>query len=244
MREQISSKYLFNFTSSIDYLVETLEHSAFSPRYNHEDFRYLHSHLYEIRKVYVLMKCFCDIPFGPLMEKHIKKYGPYGIGLRKDWGLKSNLIPIHYLPVSNENVWYEKHLTKLYKSISSKKIDDDVKDFLVNYFICTKPYKNDDTVFYEREYRYVPTLDNIKKFSSEDIRIKHHINLPNQNPKIFNDVTESNNLKNNKCINLTFNLNDISYLIVENENKIDQIRTLIRGNSSIEIVPISKILRS
>ena len=108
---EVSSKYLFNFTKKIDYLIETIEHKAFSPRYILEDFSYIHPSFDAFRKIFVLMKCFCDIPFNRLMEKHIQTYGEYGIGLKKTWGAKNNLIPIHYIPTKNSETWYPKNLS-------------------------------------------------------------------------------------------------------------------------------------
>jgi hypothetical protein len=180
------------------------------------------------------------------MEKHIQAYGSYGIGLRKDWGMKNNLTPIHYIPVLSRDVWYQSNLSSLYSLTFSNKSDANIRDLITNYFIYTKPYKKNGTVFYdEREWRYVPSLDDIKKVSSEDLRIKHHIVLPNQGASNFDSLLndESNNLKNNKYVRLKFDLNDVKYLIVEKDEETDQIRELIKGNSNIEIKTASEILK-
>ena len=43
----------------------------------------------------VPMVCFCDLPMS-LIDKHLKEYGPYGIGLDKGWGLKNGVAPVTY----------------------------------------------------------------------------------------------------------------------------------------------------
>jgi len=238
---EISSNYFFTFKSKIKYLIEDIENKAFSPRYYCEDFEYLHPAMNSM-KIYILMKCFCDIPLK-LMKKHINKYGSYGIGLKKDWGLKNNLTPLHYIPVLSKNAWYQSNLLKLYSLVFSYQGDPDIRECLINYFIFTKPYQQNETVFYdEREWRYVPSLENLKRINGNDLRIQRHFLLPNNNEKEFLNLNvESDNLKNNEYSRLSFELNDIKYLIVKEENEVDQIRDLISGFSSIEIKSVSNI---
>lgn len=244
MASEISSNYFFHFAGKINYLLEILEHKAFSPRYICEDFEYIDSSLGVIRKIYILMKCFCDIPLN-LMENHSKAYGPCGIALNKDWGIKNNLTPIHYIPVLSSNAWYQSNLSSLYSLAFSKKSDANIRELLTNYFIYTKPYQKKDTVFYdEREWRYIPSLENIKKINGEDLRIQHHFVLPNQNVNDLDDLNDdSNNLKNNEYSRLDFELSDIKYLIVEKDNEVEQIRKLVMGNNNIKIITVSNIVQ-
>jgi len=247
MLTKISSNYFFNFTCDFDYLLETLEHSAFSPRYNCEDLSYIHSSFGVIRKIYILMKCFCDIPLNHLMEIHMKTYGSYGIGLKKEWGIRNNLTPVHYIPTLSSSVWYQSNLSSLYSSVFFKTSDAYMRDLITNYFIYTKPSEKDGTVFYnEREWIYIPPLDNIRKVTSEDSRIKHHVLFPNQATTNLNSQllkAESNNLKNNEHVRLSFDLNDVKYLIVERHEETDQVRQFINGNNNIEILVASDILK-
>lgn len=246
MKAKISSNYFFNFTHKFDYFLETLEHSAFSPRYYHEDFNYLHHSFGNISEIYILMKCFCDIPLNHLMENHIKTYGHYGIGLNKEWGLMRNLTPIHYIPTIGKDAWYPNNLASLYSSSFSKSGDSNSQDLIINYLIYTKPYEKDGTIFYnEREWRYIPLLDSIRKITKEDIRIQHHYVFPN---KAANDLnfqslkTESDKLKNNQHIKLSFDISDIKYLIVQNDDEIKKIAHLKNDNRNIKILKANDII--
>ena len=243
---EISSNYFFNFTCKIDYLVETIKRGAFSPRYNCENFSYIHSSFGVIRNIFILMKCFCDIPLSHLMQKHIEIYGSYGIGLKKNWGIKNNLTPVHYIPVLNGDAWYPNNLSSLYSLAFHNNGEANIRDLITNYFIYTKPYEKGNTVFYdEREWRYIPSLDNIKKINNEDLRIKHYFILPNQVIDSLDDLKDnSNNLKNNKYVRLRFDLNDIKYVIVKKDNEVDRIKIIIKGNSDIEIKTVPEVLKT
>ena len=243
---EISSNYFFNFTCKLDYLVETIEHSAFSPRYNCEDFSYIHSSFGIIKNIFILMKSFCDIPFSHLMQKHIETYGSYGIGLKKDWGIKNNLTPVHYIPVLNGDAWYPSNLSSLYSLAFHNNNEISIGDLITNYFIYTKPYEKGGTIFYEeREWRYIPSLDNIKKIGNEDLRIRHYFILPNQDFDSLDDLKDnSNNLKNNEYVRLKFDLNDVKYVIVEKDNEIDKIKKMVNGNINIVIRTVPEVLKT
>ena len=93
--------------------------------------------------------------------------------------------------------------------------------------------------------RYIPSLDYIKKINNEDLRIKHYFILPYQDIDSLDDLKDnSNNLKNNEYVRLRFDLNDIKYVIVEKDNEADRIRTMIKGNSDIEIKTVPEVLKT
>ena len=43
------------------------------------------------------MSCFCDIPLN-LVEKHVKVYGNFAIGMTKEWGERQAICPVFYIP--------------------------------------------------------------------------------------------------------------------------------------------------
>jgi len=64
------------------------------------------------------MICFTDIPLKKIPD-HAKKYGNYGIGLRKEWGIKAGGQPVLY---TFEESLFHKSLKQLHDTI--EKLDD------------------------------------------------------------------------------------------------------------------------
>lgn len=87
----LSSNTLFHFTGNLENIIGILENN-FKPSYGIETI-YLGGAPF---KLAYPMVCFCDIPLSQI-RKHIKVYGPYGIGLSKDWGIRLGLNPVLYL---------------------------------------------------------------------------------------------------------------------------------------------------
>lgn len=116
------------------------------------------------------MCCFCDIPLSNI-QKHLKTYGNYGIGLKKDWGKKNGLNPILY--VHKDSRLFEA-ITNLgfgiVQNLKSKvnllEFPEIIRDLSYVQFYYIKPYEGDfnrgdeiisNVRFYdEREWRYVP----------------------------------------------------------------------------------------
>jgi len=243
---KISSNYFFNFTKHFDFLVETIDHGAFSPRYNLEDLSHVDKRFGTVIKIFILMKCFCDIPLNYLIGAHVDVYGSYGIGLNKSWGIKNNLTPIHYIPTLSSETWYCDNLASLYLLASGQKPDSQITDLIINYFIYTKPYdKKNGAIFYnEREWRYIPSLDKIKKISNKDLRIRRHFVLPNLDDDLGDLGDESDRLKNNEYISLKFNLKDVAYVIVERDAEVRKIANMIKGNNHIKIKKVTEIIKN
>lgn len=83
------SDSLFHFTKSIASLKGIVER-GFQPRYCLEDLAYL-----GIDYLGFPMTCFCDIPLSRIRE-HTGFYGDYGLGMTREWGLRSGLVPVVY----------------------------------------------------------------------------------------------------------------------------------------------------
>lgn len=116
----------------------------------------------------VPMVSFCDIPLSEI-KTHISKYGSYGLGLSKEWGVRNQLNPVLYLSKDS-------HLANSYKRAfltfadrkGSKEWTEEQKSF-VDLMRYMKNYEGDlnrsgtTTPSYrfsdEREWRYVPPYD-------------------------------------------------------------------------------------
>lgn len=97
--ETLSSNTLFHFTSNAGYLVSILQ-EGFKPRYCVEDFSMFEFILGKDNiELAVPMVCFCDIPLSKVKD-HVGKYGSFGIGLTKEWGIREKVSPLIYV---NEN---------------------------------------------------------------------------------------------------------------------------------------------
>ncbi len=103
---------LFNFTTDISYLIFPLKNKMLSPRYCEENISYLRvqEDKKRIKKIYIPMKCFCDINLHRIRE-HLNWYGFYGLAFTKEWAMRNNIQPIHYInPSSNFRKDFTKHL--------------------------------------------------------------------------------------------------------------------------------------
>lgn len=162
-----SANTLFHFMTKFKYLEEVLKKKAIIPRYCKEDLEYLNIEGEEgsFIEVFVLQKCFCDIPFHKLTENfqlqatgdnylnlseseklrlqnkytHPDFYGEYAIAFSKRWGEKNNLQPIHYL---NEHSQYTKNLSNLINQILKlDDVSDAYADDVLNRLSFVKPLR-------------------------------------------------------------------------------------------------------
>ncbi|MBC7776163.1 MAG: hypothetical protein H7246_12075 [Phycisphaerae bacterium] len=94
--ETLSSNTLFHFTGNASYLVSILQ-EGFKPRYCLENFSMFEFILgTENTELAVPMVCFCDIPLSKVKD-HVVKYGSFGIGMTKDWGIREKVSPLMYV---------------------------------------------------------------------------------------------------------------------------------------------------
>jgi hypothetical protein len=94
--ETLSSNTLFHFTGKANYLVSILL-EGFKPRYCLEDFKMFEFVLGKDSTDWAVpMVCFCDIPLSKVKD-HVGKYGNFGIGLTKEWGISNGVSPLIYV---------------------------------------------------------------------------------------------------------------------------------------------------
>jgi len=214
--EHLSANTLFNFTTKFDYLKSKIE-NRFKPRLVLEDYTSIG---YQLEWA-LPMVCFCDIRLSNILI-HIKEYGNYGIGLKKEWGIEKGLNPLLY--ISSE------HSSLL--NTFSHLITDKSKKHAARFFMNFKPYSgkqnNKNRNFYnEREWRFIPNEDidtySLGKSDFEDVAERELINS-----KLFNEK------------GLDFTFSDIKYVILSDLSEIQDIVTVIANTFSITEIEVYK----
>jgi len=239
--ENLSSNTFFHFTKSIENLTSIL-YKNFEPRYCLEKTEYFsNSNINNIEMAYPMV-CFCDIPLSKI-KKHIGFYGNYGIGLKKKWGYRKNLSPVIY---TRKNARTSKNLEQMINwsanliSKERNKDQDELKSIVSDFIMFTKPYfgeiyrkgKIKKKRFYdEREWRWIPKI----------IRKDTRMHLTKE--EYFNEYLKN---KENKIVaehyTLSFNPDDISYLIINDESEIDDlIGSIERIKSRFDVKTIKRL---
>lgn len=117
------------------------------------------------------MVCFCDIPLSSV-KSHMNRYGHYGIGLAKDWGLDSSITPLIYAGEKSTTTLFIQSGLNYFLSHPSFGKDATIhREYtnLLRLIRYTKPYRGrlfrkrkylkEPVTFYdEREWRYVPDV--------------------------------------------------------------------------------------
>lgn len=243
-----SANVLFKFMGKLDYLKEALKLKAVLPRYYEEKLDYLN--VDNLSEIAIPMSCFCDIHLNKI-NHHISKYGKYGIGLNKKWGVESGVQPIHYLNINSPLV---KSLSKILNVAFSKgkSLEDDINKLYKNHIIYQlfylKPLKgfmpiNSQKTEYrnfhdEKEWRFVPDFDNI------ETNLRPIIRAPYINGKSL--LTYSNAIRENENLWLKFDYIDIKYMIVESSLErnelIDFILSKLQISQEEKYILLSKII--
>lgn len=199
---------LFHYTTKIETLKLILE-TGFWPQYCLEDLSWS---IYKKKFPYVAypMVCFCDIPLSRIQE-HIKKYGSFGLGLKKEWAERNGLNPIMYVSLNSE---ITKSFNLLNQQANESKDIPSAKNTMRYLYSHIKPlngttFDGIERDFYqESEWRYVPNSNKIEAYiKKEDFSKKEH----------------AANKKTKKYSLLEFTPNDINYIFVKSEKYIPEI---------------------
>jgi hypothetical protein len=220
----LSSNSLIHFTNTKEKLIGILTEN-FKPKFCLEKIWFEN----DIHVPYAApMVSFCDIPFSEV-KNHLSNYGPYGIGLTKTWAEKNSLNPVIYLSKDSalsKSYWqvYQKYLLESKKTLD--KLDEhelsvlDLVRYMKNYQgdliragKVVKNYRYSD----EREWRYVPP------YAKEYSMILAGKDYDNENKK----KTKNDSLGH---IRLSFEPNDIKYIIIEKDSEISEFVSLLRGS--------------
>jgi hypothetical protein len=174
----------------------------------------------------VPMVSFCDIPLSQVKD-HINKYGPYGIGLTKEWARKQRLSPVQYVAAGSFhgsslklviNSMIPKDKSKWTDLSDSQRAVIDLMRYLKNYEgdlkRGAKPISN-YRYYDEREWRYVP------EFSDEFPMLVRGENYQTASQKSAANAHLSE-------IRLKFEPSDIKYIIVKSEGEVHAFVDVIR----------------
>lgn len=169
----------------------------------------------------VPMVSFCDIPLSEI-KNHIKKYGSYGLGLKKEWAIKNGLNPVLYLE-SGSNL-ADHTLDILYdvvlKDTKVKDLDSaalalaDIFRYIKNYQgelirngnLIDSEYRYSD----EREWRFCPEKNVLK---DNEYLIDDHDDYKTHKEKYNSKISH---------LRLKFSPDDISYVIIKNDSEITE----------------------
>lgn len=272
----ISSNLLFHLTDKI----ETLKSILSDKFYGSFCIETLHFDNTE-DKLFVPMISFCDIPLVILSNK--TKYGEFGLGMTKEWGIKNQLNPVLYVEkkssLSHSIVQSSigSHLLLDILEPELDKIDSELDKMIeaqnnnsldiakfkgvydetirqrqlynvvahIRYSLCFTKHYSDDLVrnnittpnykFYdEREWRYLPKLGSPIFNSIRSLDDYNNWRSQTENKPILNDVS------------LSFNYQDIEFILVEKKSDEDKIREFIKSlsrfNESEKLSLYSKII--
>lgn len=191
---RVSSTTLFNFTDSIDFLIDNLKNGF----YCHNTYEKLPIANNGYR---IPMACFCDIPLS-LIKEHFDWYGRYGIGIKRTYAREQGVKPVWY--VTSENTFVK-------RLVGKEKIEPYVERHLLPYlkqFIGFQYYQKENRrrrkKFYdEREWRYVPPTATTELL----VKVKKE-NIPDA-------IQNGDRMK--------LDLNQVEYIIIEKERDFDRI---------------------
>jgi hypothetical protein len=189
------------------------------------------------------MVCFCDIPLSQVKEHIGEYYGDYGIGMSKSWGERKRLNPVLYIKKTSHLAAHIKAL--FYISRSTKEPKKDMQKTFLNILRYLKPFEGnylrgqkmpEEIKFYdERELRYVPPpeMTNNRYLFLSDEQYKD-LNIRNK----YNSIV--------KQLKLSFEPDDIRYIIIKNEDEIlsmvDELQGIQRINEKYNSKAVKKLV--
>lgn len=246
-KSYLSANTLFHFTNSLDNL-EGILRNEFYPHFCLED-----NHILFPKEIPRLNYCkyeavpmisFCDIPLSQI-SNHIKYYGDYCIGLKKEWGIENAINPVIYFHKYSDYCQNMKSmLLKLYREAEMveklNKQFEDLKelgkmfhrlstnnfvmlgDHLLKLIFQSKPYKG-------KLWRNNRVINNVNFYDEKEWRfvpsmqtlVKNKIPLSLEEER-FNDTEIRGKYTEilKMCCKLSFEPKDIKYIIVKDDKEI------------------------
>jgi len=158
---------------------------------------------------------------------HIGTYGKYGLGMTKEWGIRNGLNPVIYF---NRNSKLASNLRDtLIQLVGSKSPTTKVLAEIIMYL---KPYEGilyrggrvikENVRFYdEHEWRYVPARRVMEKNTLE-------LAIPEELYREPEELADANEKLERDETRLSFNADDIKYIIIGKEREINQMIRKLR----------------
>ena len=208
---RIYSQSYFHYTKDLNTLISILQ-NGFRGHYCREEFRYNQ----KIINIYVPMVSFCDIPLSHIPDI---TYGGFGIGMYSVWGNAQKLTPVCYFPKDIKctlSSFICQQANRYYEKSMQKSLNSSRCPAILAYSKPRNKYtssghRSDNYV--EKEWR--------KAYLECSIDSKMHGQI---HPKML----------------LTFNCNEISFIIVPDESNRKQLVDNISPFSQIGGNSISK----
>lgn len=227
----LSAATLFHFTRNLETLKKILS-GGFKPFYSSEDLK-----MFDIHECPgIPMVSFCDIPLSHT-QNHVGVYGRYAIGFEKNWGMRKNISPVHYI---YEGSVCARVISEVHKSLPEDAFNIECGCMKFNpltaIFFYGKPYRGQmrrtdsvtgqmvdkgEVIFYdEREWRYVPFADETIIHNGEfpaEIRP-----MLSEKEYLKSDVLDKATAALHSHYKLTFGAEDVKYLIVQHDDEIPE----------------------
>lgn len=216
----ISSNALFHFTLSMEDIAGILE-NGFSARFCLENYSNLFDASNDGFTMAFPMVCFCDLPISQL-RSHMDFYGSYGLGMKKEWGIKNGISPVMYMLPGSDTAGYIGRLLGYVDDLADKDGTAVFRKCLRSVIRQIKLYegfveKDGQQVskrFYdEREWRWVPYVT--ENENSDLLSLSRNT----YNTLRVRQAYE----KTSDAVHLTFDPEDIDYIIVSQESEILQV---------------------
>ena len=221
----ISSNVLFHFTDSKEKLISILKNGfypSYCPEYGKHDLIDVNTDDSPAPAYAYPMVCFCDLPLF-LIKKHLIRYGPYGIGMKKRWGREAEISPVLYVHSRSKARESVTHLFEFVGQIDDKVLAITDLVYLIAYskLYEGKAWRHNrcegKVRFYnEREWRYVPPLESAPYMFMDPSEYQDANKLKAANAELAREYAQ------------IFVADDVLYTIVRDENEVNDMIGMLR----------------
>ena len=175
------------------------------------------------------MVSLCDLPFSELND-YIKKYGGYLIGMKRTWGKSNGLAPVWYCDSESTilNAIIDRY-NQIEVNIKNGKNFTISREIFLYTLSHIKNYEgqliahdfNKYRFYDEREFRSVPRYKELKKL--------HPTIQPYLSEKDYQDYKRKHKNTLIKTLKLSFEWEDIRYIVVKRKQDIKTISELLQN---------------